>query len=86
MSIVEELLPWGLRDFFVMDTDEVTDFVGGSDENKTTSRRDIETKTTGAIRSLLGIEIFKLACERVDKLARDFGSQATKAIGDHGSE
>ena len=82
--IVEELLPSGLRDFFVMDTDEVTDFVGGSDENTTTSRRDIETKTTGAIRSLLGIEIFKLACERVDKLARDFGSQATKAIGDHG--
>lgn len=80
--IVGELLPWGLRDFFVMDTDEVADFVGGS-ENKVISRREVEIKTTAAMHSLLGIEVFKKASQRVENLARSFGSRATKAIGDH---
>ena len=30
--VVEQLLPWELRDFFVMDADEAADFVGGSGE------------------------------------------------------
>ena len=80
--IVGELLPWGLRDFFVMDTDEVADFVGGS-ENKVISRREVEIKTTAAVHSLLGIEVFKKASQRVESLARSFGGRATKAIGDH---
>lgn len=80
--IVGELLPWGLRDFFVMDTDEVADFVGGS-ENKDISRREVEAKTTTAVHSLLGIEVFNKACQRVEGLARSFGGRATKAIGDH---
>ncbi len=80
--IVSELLPWELRDFFIMDTDEVADFVGGS-ENKVISRSDVETKTTHAVHSLLGIEVFKMTRERVEKIARSFGKQATIAIGDH---
>ena len=28
--VIDQLLPWSLRDFFVMDADEAADFVGGS--------------------------------------------------------
>lgn len=79
--IVEQLLPWGLRDFFVMDADEAADFVGGS-ENKVMRRQDVIEKTTAAVHSLLGIDVFKHASRRVADLARGFGAQATKAIGD----
>ena len=80
--IVNELLPWGLRDFFVMDTDEVADFVGGG-ENKEISSREVEAKTTAAVHSLLGIEVFTKASKRVEKIGRSFGAEAVKAIGDH---
>ncbi len=79
--VVEELLPWGLQDFFVMDADEATDFVGGS-ENKIIGRQDVIDKTTAAVHSLLGIDVFKKASERLVKSARVFGAQATKAVGD----
>lgn len=79
--VVEELLPSGLKDFFVMDTDEATDFVGGS-ENKTIPRQQVQSKTTAAITSLLGIDVFESARERVEKISRNFGKKATKAIGD----
>ncbi len=80
-AVIEELLPWSLRDFFVMDTDEATDFVGGS-ENKTIPLRQVQEKTTGAITSLLGIDVFKGARNRVEDAARRFSKRATKAIGD----
>lgn len=80
-TVIEELLPWGLRDFFVMDADEAADFVGGS-ENKAIARRDVIAKTTKAVQSLLGIDVFKEATQRVERLEREFGSEATKAIGD----
>ena len=80
-AVIEELLPWSLRDFFVMDTDEATDFVGGS-ENKTIPRQQVQEKTTGAITSLLGIDVFKGARGRVEGAARNFSKKATKAIGD----
>ena len=79
--VIERLLPWELRDFFVMDADEAADFVGGS-ENKVMSRRAVVDKTTAAVHSLLGIDVFKAASERVKRIARSFGSQATRAIGD----
>ena len=79
--IIEELLPWGLRDFFAMDADEATDFVGGS-ENKVIARGKVVAKTTKAVQSLLGIDVFKDATRRVRRLEREFGSAATKAIGD----
>lgn len=80
-AVVEQLLPWGLRDFFVMDADEATDFVGGS-ENKVIRRQDVIDKTTAAVHSLLGIDVFKEASRRVANAARAFGAQATKAVGD----
>lgn len=80
-AVIEELLPWSLRDFFVMDTDEATDFVGGG-ENKTIPRQQVQEKTTGAITSLLGIDVFKGARNRVEDAARRFSKRATKAIGD----
>ena len=82
-AVIAELLPWDLRDFFIMDADEAADFVGGSDENKTVSRRDYQEKTTHAISSLLGLEVFKRARVRVDNLARKFYKAATRAVGDH---
>ena len=80
-TVIEQLLPWGLRDFFVMDADEAADFVGGS-ENKVISHQETIAKTTLAVHSLLGIDVFKEASQRVENIARKFGSQATKAIGD----
>ena len=80
-AVVDELLPWGLRDFFVMDADEATDFVGGS-ENKVIGRQDVIEKTTAAVHSLLGIDVFKKASRRLITSARSFGAQATKAVGD----
>ena len=80
-QVIEELLPWGLREFFVMDADEAADFVGGS-ENKTIARRDVIAKTTKAVQSLLGIGVFKEATRRVNRIEREFGSEATKAVGD----
>ena len=64
-----------------MDADEAADFVGGS-ENKAIARRDVIAKTTKAVQSLLGIDVFKEATQRVERLEREFGSEATKAIGD----
>ena len=81
-AVIEELLPWNLRDFFVMDTDKAADFVGGS-ENKTIRRQEVLDKTTGAITSLLGIDVFRNAKQRVEKLAQRFSKKATEAIGDH---
>lgn len=80
-AVIEQLLPWDLRDFFVMDADEAADFVGGS-ENKVISHQETIIKTTSAVHSLLGIDVFKEASHRVEDIARRFGSQATKAIGD----
>ena len=80
-AVVDQLLPWGLRDFFVMDADEAADFVGGS-ENKVIRQKDVVAKTTAAVDSLLGIRVFRDASRRVAGAARAFGAQATKAIGD----
>ncbi len=80
--VIEELLPWELRDFFIMDADEATDFVGGSDENKTVSRHEYREKTTHAINGLLGLEVFSSAKVRVDQIAKGFSRQASRAIGD----
>ena len=78
--VIEELLPLALQDFFVMDADQAADFVGGS-ENKVIQRRDVIAKTSFAVRSLLGLEIFETATERVRTLAREFGRAATRAAG-----
>ena len=80
-AAVAQLLPWDLRDFFVMDADEAADFVGGS-ENKAMRQEDVTAKTTVAVHSLLGIDVFKEASRRVAKQVQAFGAQATKAIGD----
>ena len=64
-----------------MDADEATDFVGGS-ENKIIGRQDVIEKTTAAVHSLLGIDVFKKASRRLITSARSFGAQATKAVGD----
>lgn len=79
-SVVEQLLPWELRDFFVMDADEAVDFAGGG-EDKVITRQEVERKTTEAVHSLLGLDIFKTATERVERTADQFGASATRAIG-----
>ena len=79
--VVGQLLPWELRDFFVMDADEAAEFVGGS-ESMTISRSEVEKKTTYAINALLGIEVFRRAARRVAQAERAFGAKATKAVGD----
>ncbi len=79
--VIGQLLPWELRDFFVMDADEASEFVGGS-EAMTISRSEVEKKTTYAISALLGINVFKKAASRVATAERSFGAKATKAVGD----
>lgn len=81
-SVINQLLPWELRDFFVMDADKVADFVGGSYDDKELQKKDVIAKTTNAINGLLGIDIFKMAQDRVDKIGRNFGKEATVAVGD----
>ena len=76
--VIEELLPWSLRDFFVMDADEAADFVGGS-ENKEIQRHEVIGKTSYAVRALLGLEVFDGAAERVATLRRELERDATKA-------
>lgn len=80
-AVVEQLLPFGLQDFFVMDADEAADFVGGS-ENKIMTHDEVVQKTTTAVHSLLGIDVFRSAARRTKGIARDFGALATKAVGD----
>ena len=79
-SVVEELLPLKLRDFFVMDADEAADFVGGS-ENKVMDRMDVIAKTTFAVEALLGLDVFTKATKRVEEISEAFGRAATKATG-----
>lgn len=80
-SVVSQLLPGDLRDFFVMDADEAADFVGGS-ENKVVQRQDVIAKTSFAVRALLGLDVFEDATKRVRKIAEEFERSATKAVGD----
>ena len=81
-AAVQQLLPWDPRDFFVMDADQAADFVGGT-ENRQISVHEVERKTTGAVRSLLGIDVFEAAADRLRKAARNFGSEATRAVKNH---
>ena len=80
-SVIAELLPWDLRDFFVMDADEAADYVGGS-ENKVIQRQEVIAKTSFAVRALLGMDVFEKAADRVRTIADEFGRASTKAIGD----
>ncbi len=79
--VVAELLPWELRDFFVMDADEAADYVGGS-ENKVLDRHEVIDKTTSAVGALLGLDIFKRTRDSLEKISNDFGREATRATGD----
>ncbi len=80
--VIKELLPWDLRDFFVMDADEAADYVGGS-ENKVVDRSDAIDKTTHALKDLLGLNIFKDSAEKLEQISNAFGRSATKAIGSY---
>ena len=78
-AVIAELLPIDLRDFFVMDADQVVDFVGGG-ENKNIHRREVINKTTSALHSLLGIDVFKKTSKKMSKLAHEFGASAARTI------
>ena len=78
--VIDELLPFALQDFFVMDADEATDFVGGS-ENKVIDRRAVIAKTSFAVGALLGLDVFEQATGRVRTISNEFGRAATKAAG-----
>ncbi len=79
-SVIEELLPWDLRDFFVMDADEAADFVGGS-ENKAIDHRSVIAKTSFAVSALLGLDVFEKSKKRLESIASEFGRAATRAAG-----
>ena len=79
-KVIDELLPWDLRDFFVMDADEAADYVGGS-ENKVIQRQEVIEKTSSSVQALLGLDIFESATGRVKKIGEEFGRSATKAVG-----
>ena len=80
-SVIAELLPWDLRDFFVMDADEAADYVGGS-ENKVIQRQEVIEKTSFVVRALLGLDIFEAATDRVKAIEVEFGRSATRAVKD----
>lgn len=78
---VNLLLPWGLRDFFFLDADEATDFIGGR-ENKPLPKKEVIEKTTAAVNELLGLETFYHAIDRVEDLQRVLQREASRASGD----
>ena len=80
-TVIEQLLPKGLQEFFVMDADQVVDFVGGSSENKIIKRREVKQKTTEALHSLLGIDVFLETSKRLTRISREFGASAAKTVG-----
>ena len=80
-KVIDELLPWDLRDFFVMDADEAADYVGGS-ENKDIQRQEVIKKTSSSVQALLGLDIFESSTDRVKKIGEEFGRRATKAVND----
>ena len=77
-SVIAELLPWDLRDFFVMDADEAADYVGGS-ENKVIQRQEVIEKTSDVVRALLGLDVFEAATDRVQNDRRGI-----RTFGDRG--
>lgn len=79
-KVIDELLPWNLRDFFVMDADEAADYVGGG-ENKIIQRQEVIEKTSSSVQALLGLDVFESATGRVGKIGEEFGRLATKAVG-----
>ena len=79
-SVVEELLPSELEDFFIMDADKAADYVGGS-ENIVVDRRSVIAMTSTAVGALLGLDVFKDATDRLRRVSDQFGQDATKAIG-----
>lgn len=79
-TVIEELLPWELRDFFVMDADEAADFVGGS-ENKAIDQRSVIAKTSFAVGALLGLDVFEKTKRRLETISSEFRRAATKAAG-----
>lgn len=79
-TVMNQLLPRDLADFFVMNADQATDYVGGT-EAKEISRREVIQKTTDAVNSLLGINTFKDARTRVINIAHEFGRKATDVVG-----
>lgn len=78
---VDLLLPWGLRDFFFMDADEATDFVGGR-EHQPLPKSQVVEKTTSAIDELLGLATFQASIERVGNLQRELQREVSRASGD----
>lgn len=80
-SVIAELLPWELRDFFVTDADEAADYVGGS-ENKVIQRQEVIEKTSFVVRALLGLDIFETATDRIQKIKVEFGRSAANAVRD----
>ena len=79
-TVIGQLLPSDLRDFFVMDADEAADFVGGS-ENKIVEPRAVIKKTSFAVGALLGLDVFEEGKNRVRTISDAFGRAATKAAG-----
>ena len=79
-AVINELLPWELRDFFVMDADEAADYVGGT-EAKDLKKSDVVAKTTYAVEALLGLDVFRKSADRLDSISREFGRKSAKAAG-----
>ncbi len=77
-QVLENLLPFDLRSFFVVDAEEATDFVGGV-EAKDLSRAQVVDKTTGAVQALLGLDAFRAAQTHLEKLEQTFRREASRA-------
>lgn len=80
---VDLLLPWGLRDFFFLDADEATDFVGGR-ENNPLPKKEVVKKTTGAINELLGLGVVEDTISRIRDVHDKLQREVSKASGDRG--
>lgn len=76
-SVIQHYMPWGLRNFFIMDTDEVADYVGGA-ENVQLSQKSVRELTTSAILSVLGLDVCKSAQIRMQRIADDYERETAR--------
>jgi DNA sulfur modification protein DndD len=80
-TMVAELLPWELREFFFTDADKAEDFLGGREGGEQLTHDQLVQRTTGAVRALLSLDVLRDAASRAERLSDAFRRRISTAIG-----
>lgn len=82
IRMIEELIPWELREFFFTDADKAEDFLGGREGGEQLTHSQLVERTTGAVRALLSLDILRDAAARAEKRADAYRKRLSKSTGD----